>query len=281
MLQRETSHLGVAEPNLPPKPTPGSEPASPTRRLQLLGAFRLTENSGTTIPLRHGEQRPVALLAVRGAHCRSSAAAYLWPATEEPRARANLRSVLSRVRALTDLVHQDGDVLYLSAVSVDYMEVKTWSEQILRADPTTALGDPPQPVDQALLPTWDEQWLESPREELRMLELDALEVAATRLVAFGRLALASSLVRTATRLDPLRESASRVLIEIHMREGNTSAAITEYRRIQQVVMDETGTRPNPSLTALMASLSPPTRVWPTDPQPTTMRPARNRRDVRI
>lgn len=226
--------------------------------LQLLGAFRLFLEDGRTVVLRRNEQRLVALLAIQGDLCRADAAATLWPETDDDRARANLRSAISRVVAKKcALIQQESDVMHLADVSVDYLRLRKWAEDVLDSVGQAAVERPLESLDALLLPAWDEVWLCQPREELQLLVLDALELAAQRLVAFGRLGLASSLIRAATRLDPLRESAARVLIEIHMREGNTSAAIAEYRRIHQTVLDETGSMPNAGLTSLIASLRPP------------------------
>lgn len=231
--------------------------------LQLLGAFRLYLEDGGTVVLRRNEQRLVALLAIRGDLCRADAAATLWPGIDDERARANLRSAISRVVAKKcALIRQESDVMHLAEVSVDYLRLKKWAEDVLDSVGQAVVARPPESLDAALLPAWDEEWLSHPREELQLLVLDALELAAQRLVSFGRLGLASSLIRAATRLDPLRESAARVLIEIHMRDGNTSAAIAEYRRIHQTVLDETGSMPNAGLTSLIASLQPPAVGWP-------------------
>jgi DNA-binding SARP family transcriptional activator len=145
-------------------------------------------------------------------------------------------------------------VLDLKVSRVDLDEAIAWAKAALNPESGAVPSAPPYPVGRDLLSGWQEDWLTEPREEFRLLELCALEAVASRLATHNRLGLAATLARTATRLDPLRESAARTLIEIHMREGNTASALREFHRIQRVVHDETGAHLGPSLTALVASL---------------------------
>lgn len=233
--------------------------ATPSFRLQLIGAFRLSCD-GRTIPLRRREQRLVALLAVKGAMCRADAAENLWPDVPDRQARACLRSAVSRVNRQVHLLQREFDVLSLRAMDVDYLNLTAWSLAMLRAEPSQRVDPQPHVVDLGLLPGWEDEWLFMPREELRLSTLGALEMEASRLLVHGQLAMASSLARTAARLDPLRESSARILIEISIREGNTSAALAEYRRIERLVYAETGGSPHQSLTALVASIQTGQRV---------------------
>ncbi|GAA3705026.1 hypothetical protein GCM10022204_23090 [Microlunatus aurantiacus] len=98
------------------------------------------------------------------------------------------------------------------------------------------------------------QWLDFAREQPHSLTLSALEAVTQRLTFRNRLGLALTIAQSATRLDPLRESATRVFSGIHLRDGNSAAAWTEYRRPQAQLHVETGSLTSPSVTSLVAEI---------------------------
>jgi DNA-binding SARP family transcriptional activator len=55
-------------------------------------------------------------------------------------------------------------------------------------------------------------------------------------------------------MDPLRESANQILIEVHLRHGNRCDAIRQFRRYAELLRWEMQAEPGPGLTALMAPL---------------------------
>src|SRR3954447_22692112 len=107
---------------------------------------------------------------------------------------------------------------------------------------------PPQVSGRELLPGWSDEWILHPREELRLLYLYALEAAGQRLLVSGQLGEAANLAVSAVSIDPLRESANKLLIEIHLRDGNTLDALKQYTSYATQLMLETGTEPGPGLT---------------------------------
>ncbi|MGH4010092.1 MAG: AfsR/SARP family transcriptional regulator [Pseudonocardiaceae bacterium] len=100
-------------------------------------------------------------------------------------------------------------------------------------------------------PGWGDDWLVESREELRLLQLYALEAASQRLLVAGRFGEAAGLALAALGLDPLRESANRLLIEIHLRDGNRPDALRQFHKYQQRLRLEMDIAPGPSLTALI------------------------------
>ena len=73
--------------------------------IRLLGGFGLCGPHGR-VEVPPAGQRLVAYLAIQGHPVRrSTVAAAIWPDVDEARARANLRSTLSRVSALAPVVH--------------------------------------------------------------------------------------------------------------------------------------------------------------------------------
>jgi Bacterial transcriptional activator domain len=65
---------------------------------------------------------------------------------------------------------------------------------------------PPDSVALELLPGWVDTWLMEAREELRLLQLHALEACAQRLLLGGRVGEAASAALTAVGIDPFREA---------------------------------------------------------------------------
>jgi DNA-binding SARP family transcriptional activator len=71
---------------------------------------------------------------------------------------------------------------------------------------------------------------------------------------------------SAVGIDPLRESASRVLIEAHLAEGNWVEARRTYERYRDTVRCELGVEPSEQLTDLV-------RAMYATPRPRSLEPA--------
>jgi DNA-binding SARP family transcriptional activator len=236
--------------------------------ISVLGSFRLT--CGRTIRrLRPSTERLVGLLAVAGEKRRSRAASLLWPDANQDRSQANLRTTLWRLRSdHPGLVLEDGDLVELpDDVSVDLRTVRHWSSSALQAN-SVSYDSPPDGAASDLLPTWDEDRLIEPRHEFRLLQLHALESSAQRLLISGRLGEAALCALKAVALDPLRESANRLLIEVYLLEGNQVDALRQYRQFEALLAREIGIKPGRALLALLGSYfdvrlaSPPRRTSP-------------------
>lgn len=223
--------------------------------LRVVGTFT-TYIDGRRVVLRPSAQRVVALLAIRGALASPDAAGVLWPDLTQERAMANLRTALWRVRNDgPGFVSREGNVVRISSdVRVDLFAVREWVQRALRGEDT--LTPPPERVARDLLPGWGDDWLVEPREELRLLQLYALEAASQRLLLAGRFGEAAGLALAAVGVDPLRESANRLLIEIHLRDGNRPDALRQFHKYQQRLRSEMDTAPGPSLTALVGAFAP-------------------------
>lgn len=220
--------------------------------LTLLGGFRLYNSSGTIV-VRPTSRRLIALLAVIGAQAREAAASRLWPDLGPPRHASNLRTVIWRLRHdAPELVQADGDELRLGDVTCDLGEIRDWVRRTLVGEQSWPI---PEHASLELMPSWDEEWLMEPREELRILQLQALELAAQRLLWSGRLPEACSCALAAVMMDPLRESATRLLIEVHLREGNNLDALRRFHRFRDLLEREVGVSPGPAVRALVASLT--------------------------
>lgn len=219
-------------------------------RLQLLSGFRLTDD-GRTTELAPAEQRLIALLAVTGPRNRSELTGLLWPDGDERRGQARLRSSLWRLRSKHPALLDGADTLWLgAAVTVDTATFEAAARDALAVGsalpPIAALDGPYE-----LLPGWYDDWVIFERERLRQLQLHALEALADRLRAGRRHREAGEAALAAVQLDPLRESATRVLMMVHLAEHNAVEAIRRYRIFRDHLADELGIAPSAELARLL------------------------------
>ena len=90
------------------------------------------------------------------------------------------------------------------------------------------------------------------RNELR---LHALETLAVRLADAGRFASAVEAALAAVRAEPLRESANRCLVTVHLAEGNSMEALRAYETFRQALSADLGMQPSIRMSVLVASLT--------------------------
>ncbi|MET9269260.1 BTAD domain-containing putative transcriptional regulator [Kribbella sp. NPDC003557] len=225
-------------------------------RLRMLDGFWVVDGQQTlSIPL--SARRVVAFVALRGRSSRAEVAGTLWPEVSDSKAQACLRTALWRLRQLSVQPLVTGDETLRVDESVD-VDVNTLITAIRRV-----INDGECGADQGLLPTlaamgellpgWYDDWVLLGRERLRQLQLHALELTAQQLTCTGRYAEAIEAAMAAVRLEPLRESATRVLIEVHLAEGNVVEAIRRLEFFERSLAAELGVEPSAELVNLVRS----------------------------
>ena len=241
----------------------------PALRLCLLGGFHL-EFGDAAVTLSTAAQHLLALLAITHRHRpapRADLAERVWPDAPGCQAASNLRSVLWRLPRPRgrQLVRSEATTLRLSPdLEVDLWQGESLAELLARVDgPVEQSGAELSTLAADLLPGWDEDWLEIERESYRQKRLHALERHSARLREQGRFVDALLAGLTAVRSEPLRETAHRRVIEVHLAEGNYSEALRQYRGYERLMSDELGLLPSPAIEELVA--------------PLTRRPSRTRR----
>jgi DNA-binding SARP family transcriptional activator/tetratricopeptide (TPR) repeat protein len=105
---------------------------------------------------------------------------------------------------------------------------------------------------QTFLPDCDGLWVAEQRRELEAVRLRALEaLAAAGLRQGGReLGAAEQAVRAAIAAAPFRESAHRLLMEIHEAAGNPAEALRAFEELRTLLRDELGTAPGAAALAV-------------------------------
>ena len=106
-----------------------------------------------------------------------------------------------------------------------------------------------------VLPGWYDDWVIFERERLRQLRLHALDALAERFTAQGRYADALEVAMESVRIEPLRESANRMIIAIHLAEANAAEALRHYQFFRDLLRTELGLEPSARLTAMLPAVA--------------------------
>ncbi len=226
-------------------------------RLTLLGGFSLHVGYDA-VPLSHAPQRLLALLAVHGtALRRGHVAGLLWGDSTEARASGCLRSALWKLRmAGLEVIAASGDSLALSPeVDVDVEHVTNLARAVIVGsfdEETFELLNPGFSAE--LLPGWHDEWVAGARERHRQLSLYALELLCEHLTRNGRYGAAVLAGLTAVDREPLRESAHRALMKVHLAEGNAAEAIRRYRQYEAIAARDLGVGPSEMMRSLLSEI---------------------------
>jgi DNA-binding SARP family transcriptional activator len=228
-------------------------------RLRLLDGFDL-RTGGQSLSLPMTVQRLLVFLALSDRPVlRSQVAGTLWLDVTEERATASLRSALWRLRrpghALVEATQSH--LRLASGVAVDYREAVGNASALLDEGRGPAVLDSdPGYLSRELLPGWSEDWVVVERERFRQLRLHALEARCSRLAGLARFAQAVQAGLAAVACEPLRESAHRLLISVHLAEGNRAEALRQYHSYCRLLREEMDLLPSAEIEALVTDLLP-------------------------
>jgi DNA-binding SARP family transcriptional activator len=225
----------------------------PTPTLRLLSGFELAVE-GRPLRVPRSAQRLLVFLALqRRPLLRIYIAGMLWMESDESHANASLRSALWRLQRLPcALVRATSSSLAIvDDVVVDVGVLDDTAHDVLAGRPGTdgfldrlcGAGD--------LLPDWYDEWLVVERERLRQLRLHALDAACRQLAEVGRHSEAAEVGLASVAAEPLRESAHRALIEVHLAEGNLVEAVRQYETYRQFARRHLGIEPSRELAELV------------------------------
>ncbi|MFG1922330.1 BTAD domain-containing putative transcriptional regulator [Cryptosporangium sp. NPDC048952] len=216
--------------------------------LRLLNAFDLRHDE-QPVRVCGSAQRLLAFLALnrRPAH-RRTLAATLWPDLNDKTAATRLRSTLWRLPAPTGdrLVDSEGGQVRLTSVLEVDLHLVEDDATAERIDITQLVGE--------ILPDWDEPWVDAERERFRQLRLHRLEESADRALQRGQWHVALQAALAACATEPLRESAHRRVMQVHLAEGNPGEALRHYHTVRRLLRDELGLPPAPATREVVAHL---------------------------
>ena len=237
---------------------------SPHIRLLLLGGFRLLHD-GTPVVVPRGLQRIIALIGLRPGATRSHLAGLLWPEASEERALSSLRTALWRLRQDPCCpVRTTGDTIRLDpAVDVDVDELVGTAARVGDGADPGGTNDTLAAGRHDLLPGWYDDWVLMERERLRQLRLHMLEQVARMRLAAGRHGEALQAALEAMAAEPLRETPHRLVVQIHLAEGNAFEALHAFYVYRDLILRELHLEPSAAMCALLDdTLAPIRRATP-------------------
>lgn len=225
-------------------------------RLGILGGFALQRDGASTHQPPH-VQRLLAFLALqrRPLH-RSFVSGRLWPDLTQEHAFGCLRSTLWRIGGCGLLEATRTDLALGRWVEVDAQELETCAEAILERGGIDDAAEVRLLVHATnLLPDWYDDWVIEERERLSELRVLALELAGDELIGAGAYCDAALVAKAAVRADPLRESATRLLIRLHLATGNPGEAVRVYRSFTARLSHDLELEPSPQIVELVGRLA--------------------------
>lgn len=240
------------------QPVPGQHSGAGTVQLFLLDGFRLLHGGAPAVVPR-GLQRVVALIGLRPGATRTHLAGLLWPDTPEERALSRLRTALWRLRrnGSCPVLTSGGAVRLDARVEVDV-------DDLVRAAARVREGGDPRWAEGVLiagrhdlLPGWYDDWVLVERERLRQLRLHTLEQIARAYLRAGQHGEALQAALEAMRAEPLRETPHRLVVQVHLAEGNAYEALHAFYAYRQLILSELQLEPSVAMRALLDDILAP------------------------
>lgn len=224
-------------------------------RLDLFDGFRLRYGQ-QDVEFPENAQRVLALLGLRHMLDRSMTAGTLWPSGSERRACANLRSALWRINGvLSGLIRSSRKRLTLDpGVEVDVDTLISLASLLHAGDCPTASGNRLELPVGELLPTWEDEWVLLERARLRQVQLYALTDLARICMTAGDFAGAVDAAHRALRLDTLRESTYRVLVQTYVKTGDYAEALRCFDSYRRLLSTELSIEPSPQMLEIVTAI---------------------------
>jgi DNA-binding SARP family transcriptional activator/ATP/maltotriose-dependent transcriptional regulator MalT len=203
--------------------------------LEVLGGFAV-RRGGREITLPPGRpERTVRRLAAAGGRLhREALMEFLWPEAPLAVGANRMRNLLSRIRkAAGELVVREGDMIcFASACEIDRDRFEASAARALdvrgRGDADTAAGLARTALSLyrgELLPDDDyDDWVLTPRERLRSLQLELLDMLIAAAEREGEVDEAVRLTRTAIQAEPHDERRHLGLARLLATQGRTGSA---------------------------------------------------------
>jgi DNA-binding SARP family transcriptional activator len=212
---------------------------------------------GEPVVIAPASQRLLSFLAlqprpVRRAHVSGT----LWFDADEQHASASLRSALWRLNALDLVCASKTHISLHPSVEVDLHRAIGCALGVLRSPPSDdsllAMAQELIDVGDDLLVGWYDDWVIVERERFRQVRLHAMDRIGERLIELGRWYDALQVGLAATSAEPLRESSQRLLVRVHLLQGNIAEAIRQYRSYAELLRVELNGRPSQGIRDLLA-----------------------------
>ncbi|MDP8957524.1 MAG: hypothetical protein M3N24_11345 [Actinomycetota bacterium] len=196
----------------------------------------------------------------------------LWPYGPPSTWESALRGIVSRIRGLFDRVGLNGGAMvsgqagrYCLALPEDaVVDVEDALATLQEAERLLSEGgvetarrlasEARSVLARPLLAGIDSPWLDRRREELAGAHIRSLELLGECRRLAKEYDHAARAVEDLLAIDQFRESAWRLLMQIHTEAGNAGQALLIYERCRRVLADELGADPSPETQELHARI---------------------------
>ena len=221
-------------------------------KLDLMHSWQLRRD-GEAVYVAARQQRLIAALAVRGGRLRNYLAGMLWPECPDANALESLRVTVHLItRQLPGLLVKNGPLLSLDTrVDVDLHKVRAALSAATKTSDKDAALLLPEIRDVDFLPGWYEDWVVFEQNKLQHDRVRAFTLISRQLAACGDNEAAVDAATAALEIEPLYESAVRVLVAAELAQGNVASALFAYDKYQGELQAEMGVNPSDGLRHLM------------------------------
>jgi predicted ATPase/DNA-binding SARP family transcriptional activator len=244
--------------------TPEARQTGP--HIRLLGEFRVsmgTEPVTTLLMPRLQALLAYLLLHPDAPQPRQQIAFLFWPDSSEEQAQSNLRNLLMALRRdfpdAERYIAIERRTLQWRDSSHIVLDVDLFKRALNDAGPGKSDGNATSALLKRavdlytgdLLPACYDEWVLTPREELRQSYLSALEALIDALEREGDLASAILYAQRLLRHDPLQEDSYRRLMRLYLALGDRAALVNVYRQCEKILDRELQVEPTEATRALL------------------------------
>jgi predicted ATPase/DNA-binding SARP family transcriptional activator len=267
--------------------------------IQLLGTLRVQQ--AARLLTRFPTYKTAALLASLAYHPQPQSRERLietfWPDTTPERGRNNLSNALSSLRNLLEppgvpagaVLLADRQQVSLNPAGV-HTDVREFEQALQQAASTHNDRQRAEHLQTAvdlytgeLLPGYYEEWIVPERQRLAEAYVQSLRRLIRFLVKHKQPTQAIDYALRALTVDPLREEPHRDLMKLYVAVGQPSAALQQYRQLEQILRTDLNARPSAATQQVLQEIEarlqqsamtpPPTPSASAEPAPAAPRPS--------
>jgi SARP family transcriptional regulator, regulator of embCAB operon len=187
----------------------------------------------------------------------------IWEDGPPPAWGADLRALVSRLRAAGTRIDLDGSALIGSGLGCyhfnlppgGWVDIEAAADAIHRAETLLRAGRPREACGWALvarmnarrpfLPGHDAGWVERRRSQLRDIHVRALDALAEIWIATGDAQLAARDAEESIELEPYREVGYQWLMRAQAAASNLGEAARAFQRCREMLARDLGVEPSP------------------------------------